>query len=217
MRRRHVIFDMDGVLLDTEPLYTQATQQIVGRFGKVYDWSIKGHMIGRPALDAARHLVTALELPIAPEQYLSEREVLFESLMPTAEPMPGARALTAALAARRVPMAVASSSSRAMFALKTRRHGEWFATFSAIVLGDDPRIRHGKPAPDIFLVAAELLDARPDACVVVEDSPAGVEAARAAGMRVVAVPDAGMERRRFAGADVVVASLVDLNVDELLA
>jgi beta-phosphoglucomutase-like phosphatase (HAD superfamily) len=111
MRRgaTHVIFDMDGVLLDTERLYTQATQQIVSQYGKTFDWSIKGNMIGRPALDSARYLVEALALPMSPEAYLAERAVLFEELMPTAAAMPGARALTDALGARGIPMAVASA------------------------------------------------------------------------------------------------------------
>ena len=218
MRRpaTHVIFDMDGVLLDTERLYTQATQQIVGRFGKTFDWSVKGNMIGRPALDSARYLVETLALPLTPEAYLEERAVIFEELMPTAAAMPGARELTDALVARGIPIAIASSSSRAMFDLKTTRHRDWFATFDIIVLGDDPQVKNGKPAPDIFLVAAQALGANPLDCVVVEDAPAGVQAARAAGMRVVAVPDIGMDRCRFTDAHRVVQSLVQLNPDKLL-
>jgi pseudouridine-5'-monophosphatase len=198
----HVIFDMDGVLLDTERLYTDATQQIVGRWGHVYDWSIKGHMIGRPAIDSARYLVATLALPITPEEYLAEREAIFQTLMPTAEPMAGARALTDALAARGVPTAVATSSSRAMFALKTTRHHAWFDRFEVIVLGDDAAVTRGKPAPDIFLVAAERLGARPETCV----------AARAARMQVIAVPDPGMDRSRFNDADLIFDSLVDVRL-----
>jgi pseudouridine-5'-monophosphatase len=209
---------MDGVLLDTEPFYTQATQLIVSRFGKTFDWSVKKHMIGRPAIDSARHLVAALALPMTPEDYLAERAAILEELMPTAEPKPGARELTAALAARDVPMAVATSSTRAMYELKTLRHHAWFRTFTAVVLGDDPRVRRGKPAPDIFLVAAERLGVPPEACVVVEDSPAGVAAARAAGMRIVAVPDPGVGRAPFDGvADLVVDSLAHIDPDVLLA
>ena len=212
-----VIFDMDGVLLDTERLYTEATQQIVGRFGKTFDWRVKGEMIGRPALDSARHLVDALSLPISPEDYLREREVIFETLMPTAEPMPGARELVAALAARGVPQAVATSSSSHLFHLKTSRHHDWFASFAAIVRGDDPRCVRGKPSPDIFLAAAGDLGVPPDACVVVEDAPAGVAAARAAGMAVVAVPDPAMDRSRLADADLVIDTLASLEPDRLLA
>lgn len=211
-----VIFDMDGVLLDTERLYTEATQQIVGRFGKTFDWRVKGEMIGRPALDSARHLVDALSLPIAPEDYLREREVIFETLMPTAEPMPGARELVAALAARGVPHAVATSSSTRIFELKTRRHRDWFERFPVIVRGDDPRCLRGKPAPDIFLIAAADLGVAPESCVVIEDAPAGLAAARAAGMAVVIVPDPGMDRGRFGGADLIVDSLADLDPDRLL-
>ncbi len=211
-----VIFDMDGVLLDTERFYTEVTQHIVGRFGKTFDWSVKGQMIGRKALDSARYLVAALELPITPEEYLAEREAALAVLMPTAGAMPGAVELTTDLRARGVPQALATSSSRPLFELKTRRHTAWFArTFSVVITGDDPRLRHSKPAPDIFLLAAADLGIDPAACLVVEDAPAGVEAARAAGMQVVAVPDPGMDRSRYAHADLVVGSLADVDVEML--
>jgi len=211
----HVIFDMDGVLLDTERLYTASTQQIVGRFGKTFDWSVKGDMIGRPALDSARHLVDALALPITPEQYLAEREVILETLMPTAEAMPGARELTDTLARAGVVHAVATSSASRVYALKTTRHRDWFRTFQVVVTGDDPRIARGKPAPDIFLLTAAELGVTPEHCVVVEDAPSGVAAGRAAGMRVVAVPDPAMDRARYTAADAIVDSLTSMTPEIL--
>ena len=214
----HVIYDMDGLLLDTERFYTEVTQRIVGRYGKTFDWTVKSNMVGRPAIESARYLVATLELPIAAEDYLREREGMLEELMPTAEPMPGAVALTRALAARGVPQAVATSTGRRLFDLKTERHRAWFdEVFAAIVLGDDPRIARGKPAPDIFLLAARELDAEPGSCVVLEDAPSGVAAARAAGMRVVAVPYPGMDAAKLANADVVLTSLVEIDPERLAA
>ena len=71
-----ILYDMDGLLLDTENFYTDVTQQIVSRYGKNFDWSIKSQMLGRPALESARTLVRVLELPIRPEDYLMERKAL---------------------------------------------------------------------------------------------------------------------------------------------
>jgi pseudouridine-5'-monophosphatase len=94
--------------------------------------------------------------------------------------------------------------------MKTTRHRDWFAAFALVVCGDDPRCQRGKPAPDIFLLAAADLGVRPRDCVVVEDAPSGVAAARAAGMQVVAAPDPAMDVARYADADLVVDSLTRL-------
>src|SRR5688572_31307376 len=83
----HVIYDMDGLLLDTEPFYTEATQAIVGRYGHTFDWSLKSRMIGKAARDSARILVDALQLPITPEDYLREREATLAALFPGAQAM----------------------------------------------------------------------------------------------------------------------------------
>jgi len=214
-KARYVLFDMDGVLLDTENFYTEATQQIVARWDKTFDWSLKQHMVGRPAIESARYLVDALDLPITPEQYLAEREEGLRTRMPQAQPMPGAVALTRQLRDRGVPIAVATSSSREFFGLKTTHHGDWFAGFDTVIVGDDPRVARGKPAPDIFLVAAEALGATPQECLVVEDSPAGVEAAHAAQMQVLAVPYPGMNPERLQSADLLLESLEGVNAADL--
>ncbi len=206
-----VIFDMDGVLLDTEPFYTQASAAICDRYGCEFTWAHKSQMVGRPNPDAAAYLVAALGLPLSAEEFLRERASILDALFPAAEPMPGAMKLTSHLYAYGVPHAVASSSMRRTFELKTGSHGEWFSRFNQIVLGDDPGVCAGKPAPDIFLLAAQRMGMLPEHCLVIEDAPAGIAAARAAGMAVVAVPDSNMDSALFTSADSVLASLCDFD------
>ena len=129
--------------------------------------------------------------------------------------MPGAERFTRAIAALGVTQAIATSSESGHFRIKSSSHRDWFEIFSVAVTGDDPRVGSGKPAPDIFLVAAEAAGAAAEQCLVVEDSPAGVQAARAAGMRVVAMPDAAMDRRRYDGADLIVAGFDALSIEDL--
>ena len=198
---------MDGLLLDTERIYTQITQSIVGRYGKTYDWSLKSNMIGRPALDSARYLVKMLELPITPEEYLKERSVLAPTEFPKCMPMPGARELVRHLKSHDIPIAVATSSNRGLYEIKTTHHQDWFGLFDAIVTGDDPEISQGKPAPDIFLVAAKRLGVDPASALVFEDAPSGLAAGVAAGARVITVPDPNMDPSRYAEATQVLASL----------
>lgn len=207
---RFLIYDLDGVLLDTEPYYTEATQEVVSEFGKTFDWSVKRNMIGRPSLESARYLVTALALPISAEEYLRRRSARLEALFLEAREIAGAERFTRRMHALGIHQAVATSSERRLLELKTRRHQDWFAIFEAIVSGDDDRVKAGKPAPDIFLVAAAALGADPCNCLVFEDSPAGLEAAHRAGMQVVAVPDPAMEIDRFRTAEMIIESFEDL-------
>ena len=214
-RPRYAIFDLDGVLLDTEPLYTEATAAVAARFGKVYDWSIKRDCIGRGTLDAARIIVEALGLPLSPAALVQERDRLLVELVARAPAIAGAEAFSRALAGRGVPLAIATSTEAPLFAIKTARHRDWLAIFGAAVCGDDPRVARPKPAPDIFLAAAHDLGAAPASCLVFEDSPFGVEAARAAGMQVIALPDPAMDPARYTHADAVLSGFADLTPESL--
>jgi len=211
MKISHLIYDMDGLLLDTEPFYTQATQVIVAKYGKAFDWSIKTMMIGRSAQDSARLLVEALQLPLTPDEYLAQRAEILERLFPETEPAVGALRLTRHFHRHRIPQAVATSSNRRYFELKTDKHKEWFNIFDCIVVGDDPAVKQGKPAPDIFLVAAERLGAPPSSCLVFEDAPAGAEAALAAGMSVVVVPDPNMNHDAYPDGARIIRTLDDFD------
>jgi len=205
----HIIFDLDGVLLDTEKLYTEATQRVVGKYGKVFEWSLKSSMMGRNELEAAELLIRTLELPITAEEYLRAQLPIAESLFVSASELPGAEAFVAELARRGHVLAVGTSSTRRLFELKTG-HLPWFSAFSAVVAGDHPEVRALKPAPDIFLAAARATAGDPARCLVIEDSPAGVLAARAAGMSVIAIPDPALASERFADAHLIVRSYAEL-------
>ncbi len=207
----HAIFDVDGLLLDTEPFYTLAHQAMAARFGKTFDWTVKSKMIGLRAEDSAKVMLTALELPMTVEEYLEQRSRMLEQLFPQAEPLPGAVRLTRHLHRAGVPLAVATSSDRRYFELKITKHRDWFCIFQCVITGDDPEIKRGKPAPDMFLLAAKRLGADPASCLVFEDSPAGIEAARAAGMFAIAVPDPNMDDGAFAMAHQIIRSLNDFD------
>lgn len=204
-----VIFDMDGVLLDTEKLYTEATLRVLEPYGKQFDWSIKSRMMGRAPLVSAQVLIEALDLPLTAEEFLEAKRPWLERLFPTCEPMAGAVELVERLSARGLPLAVATSSERTYFERKTQNH-PWFARFHAVICGSDPEVERHKPAPDIFLAAARRLGMKPEACLVFEDSVAGVEGALAAGAKVVAIPAPQADRALFRGAHWVVESLRDV-------
>ena len=198
---------------DTEGLYTRVQQDICARFGKEFTWELKAKMMGRKALPAAQALIDELQLhgQLSAEDFVKEREEKLHALFPSCELMPGAQRLVEGLQRRGVPIAVATSSHRRHFELKTQRHGDFFALFDHVITGD--AVENGKPAPDIFQVAAARWSPEPraSACLVFEDAPIGVEAALAAGMRVVMVPDAKLDRATTAAATEVLASLEDFD------
>ncbi len=212
----HVIFDLDGTLLDSEGLYSDAAQLVCGQYGKVYSRELKQRCMGGHALRGAEIVVAALALPLTPMAYLAAREQHLLRLLADVQPMPGAYALVARLRERGVPMAIATSSHRGLTHDKLARQ-DFLRVVSCIICGDDPRLEQPKPAPDIFLLAAAELDADPDHCAVIEDSVNGVTGALAAGMHTVALidPRMGLEPSLFAGAHVQVDSLEALRLEDL--
>jgi pseudouridine-5'-monophosphatase len=214
---RACIFDMDGLLLDTEDLYSLCINIILDRHGKgPLPWSIKAKLQGRPGPDATRLFHDWAQLPMTNEEYLAEVSALQRKHFPTAKPLPGVPQLLAALDGTRAGsapchVALATSSHAGNFRLKAAHLDDFFAVFpqDCRVLGDDPRIApgRGKPLPDIFLLALRTINESlpageapitPEECLVFEDSVPGVEAGRRAGMRVVWCPHP-MLKAEYAG------------------
>ncbi len=209
-RFSHVIFDLDGTLLDSEPAYQRAGELVCNRYGATFSLELKRAIMGGDTMSGAQFVVDALKLPLSADAYLAERERELELLFPSVEPMPFAVRLVSALRARGVPIAVATSGHASITEAKLA-HQPFLRALSVRVCGDDPRLRRGKPAPDIFLLAARDLGAAPERCIVVEDSALGMQAALAAEMHTVALVD----RRYFSDETFLAASQLIHSLDEL--
>lgn len=188
------LFDLDGTLFDTESMYAAAIQNVVTEYGNgaTYDWSVREKVMGATRMDGSLAIVNAYNMKISPEEVLVHRDAYLMQWFPDSKPMPGAPELTHSLKHEvGLKIAVATSSKRALYDIKVEKHGAWFEQdIDATVTGDDPRIKSGKPSPDIFCIAAGDLGVLPSECIVFEDSVNGIRAGLAAGAAlVVGVPD----------------------------
>ena len=208
-----VIFDLDGLLADTEPLQMQAYQQALLTHGVMLtDDEYAQHWI-RAGLGIDQ-FVANRRLSIVPALVRQQKAQRYQALLETSlRPMPGALNLLERLH-RRKRLAVASASFRDNVEQILQRLD--FARYlDAVVAGED--VEHGKPAPDIFLDAARRLEVEPFECVVIEDAEKGILAAKHAGMKSIAVPNRHTQDNDFPAASYVVKSLSEVeNLLELL-
>ncbi|MFI4989775.1 MAG: HAD family hydrolase [Solirubrobacterales bacterium] len=209
-----VVFDNDGLLLDTEQAWTRAEQKLFSALGREFTLEHKRILIGSSRTMAAAKLETILERAGEGEALMDEllRLVMQEALAGVA-PRPGAQRLLERLSDAGVPLAVASNSEREFVESTLSSAGLFPAgPFAAVVSAND--IDRPKPAPDIYLEACRLLGVAAAEAVALEDSPIGVASAAAAGMFVIAVPYfAGTE---VAGANMQAGSLDDDSVAQAL-
>lgn len=206
----HCIFDMDGLLLNTETLYSEAFNRITNRYGKEFTWEHKAKTMGFKTSVVAQAVIDMLSLPMTIEEFEEEIVKLYQELFPSAILLPGAERLLRHLKEHNIPIALATSSSKENFELKTQKWTDVFNSFDHKVLGgSDPDVVQGKPAPDIFLVAARRFPDNPDPskCLVFEDAPNGVKAALNAGMQVVMVPDSRLPKHYIENPTLIINSL----------
>jgi len=179
-----VVFDCDGLLLDTETHWTTAETTLFARYGKSFGPDHKLRMIGSSMQATGAILEELLEQPGRADAINAEMLELVEEAMVASEPMPGAADLVAELRGL-VPVALASNSWRRLITVALHA-ADLTDSFEVVVCGDE--VVHPKPAPDIYLETARQLDVKPERTIALEDSPNGVQAARAAGMYVIGIP-----------------------------
>jgi len=203
-----VLFDMDGLLIDSEPLWLEAETAVMATLGADWTAADQAQLLGGSLVRTVRYLLGKATRPASPAQvaeWLMTR--VTELVRDRGVPLrPGARALLAEVAAAGLPHALVTSSERGFMDAVLARTG---LRFDVLVCADDVSVT--KPDPEPYLLAAKLLGADPAGCVALEDSPNGVASAQAAGCRVIAVPS--LIPIEPAPGRTVVGSLADLRAD----
>jgi len=207
-----VVFDLDGVLLDSEEIWARAREELARERGGRWHNRAQRDMMGMSSTEWSRYMADVIGLPEPPEEI--NREVVHRLTELYREELPaiaGAREAVERLAAR-WPLGLASSSNRELIDLALELLGVEHL-FTATVSSEE--VARGKPAPDVYLEAARRLGVDPTTAAAVEDSHNGILSAKAAGMRVIAIPNAHFppDEDAVAAADVVLDSLAELTVE----
>jgi len=204
-----VVFDLDGVLVQSEEVWDEERRDLVREAGGRWHEGATREMMGMSSVEWSRYLHDRLDVPLAPGEInarvLERVERRYREALPW---IPGAREAVLRLADR-WPLGLATSSNREIIDLVVEV-GELGDAFRATVSSEE--VGAGKPAPDVYLEAARRLDVTPDRCAAIEDSTNGLRSAHAAGMLVVAVPNPAFtpERTGLELADVVLDSIDEL-------
>ena len=209
-----VVFDMDGVLLQSEEVWDAVREEYVRDRGGRYDAEVQRAMMGMSSTEWSRYLHDVAGVPDDPEEINAEvvRRMLaaYEEHLPL---IPGAVDAVRRVA-ERYPLGLASSSNRELIDVALDQSG--LAPYFAATVSSE-EVAHGKPAPDVYLEAARRLGVDSHRCAAIEDSHGGIRSAKAAGMRVVAIPNPTYppDDDALAQADVVLGSLSELTAESV--
>lgn len=208
-----VIFDMDGTLVATTDADFMAWQKLFREFGRDLSFSDYFPLLGRKSQDVVEH-VLGLEGEVA-QRAMSRKMELFEEIVNIhgIHVMPNVEAFLGHIVAAGIPMALATSSRKLKMQLVMEGSG-LDKYFSVFVTGEE--VERGKPQPDIFLLAAEKLGVDPGGCVVLEDAFSGIAAAKAAGMKCIAIISTH-EEKDLQQADLIIQNFSELSLDVLKA
>src|SRR5213592_2367776 len=207
-----VIFDLDGVLVDTEHVWDDARKELARERGRPWPEDASRAMMGMSSLEWSRYMHEVVGLPESPEEISAEVVWSLQETYRRELPLfDGAVSAVERLAAR-WPLGLASSSNRELIDLVLGLSG-LAEYFKATVSSEE--VPRGKPAPDVYLEAARRLGVAPNRCAAVEDSENGIRSAKAAGMRVLAIPNPTYppDEESLAQADVVLRSLNELTLE----
>lgn len=201
-----VLFDMDGLMIDSEPLHLQAFNSVLEKYGKhLTEEENTKRYIGTPDVDGARDMVIRFNLPISAEELvLAKREKTKQLLRNNIVAQLGLMELLTELKKGGYKIAIASSSQLETIEIIV---DELKVTSLIDASSSTGEVKRGKPAPDVYLLAAKKLGVEPLECLVLEDAPKGVQAGKAAGMKVFAIPSEYTKGEDFSLADKVLNSL----------
>ena len=210
-----VIFDLDGTLVDSMWMWTEIDREYLGRFGISLPDDLHGMIEGKSFSETAHYFKERFQLKDSIDTIKRDwNDMAWEKYERQVPLKAGAREFLELLKARHVPMAIATSNSRELVGMVTRVH-RIDGYFSAVVTGCD--VEKGKPSPEVYLKAAELIRANPGACLVFEDIVQGILAGKNAGMRVCAVEDhysAYQEKEKRELADYYITSYEEIIMKE---
>ena len=213
MKSIAVIFDMDGVILDSERVYQEIEREMYEELGIPVTSEEHRKFIGTAESAMWGYMKNRYNFDEEISELIQKERKRFLARLssnPGIPPMEGIEELLKKLSDRGIPLLIASSSSMEIIEAVIR-HLDIARHFSGIVSGDE--VEHSKPAPDIFLTASKLINIPPSDCVVIEDSENGVKAARTAGMRVVGLVNPGSGDFDLSQADSVIHGLPEFDIE----
>ncbi|MFH1612364.1 MAG: HAD family phosphatase [bacterium] len=210
MEIKSFVFDMDGLMVETESLYGQALTEIAYQKRKKISQKTRYQIMGRDAIDGMTIFKKDLDLKESVLEILDQREKIYKELLTNAilEPLSGLIELLNLLKKMQFQIALASSSQRCWIDIILEKLN--IASFFEIIVSRN-EVKKSKPDPEIYLLAAKKLNLNPNQCLALEDTIPGIESAKKAGMKCIAIPNKFNKNENFFNADLVLNSLCEID------